>query len=105
MFKQLCSWDNSGFFSGPPGTGKTSLCKGLAQKLCIRLSDRFSYGQLIEINSHSLFSKWFSEVIINYLILTVSYCISYCFWSVFRWLQQTLAFVHYGQHLRFVAHT
>ena len=23
---------------------------------------RFSYGQLIEINSHSLFSKWFSEV-------------------------------------------
>ncbi len=26
---------------GPPGTGKTSLCKGLAQKLAIRLSDRF----------------------------------------------------------------
>ncbi len=25
---------------GPPGTGKTSLCKGLAQKLAIRLSDR-----------------------------------------------------------------
>ena len=23
---------------------------------------RYSYGQLIEINSHSLFSKWFSEV-------------------------------------------
>lgn len=22
---------------------------------------RYSYGQLIEINSHSLFSKWFSE--------------------------------------------
>ncbi|WAR11323.1 PCH2-like protein [Mya arenaria] len=45
----------------PPGTGKTSLCKALAQKLCIRLSDRFTYGQLVEINSHSLFSKWFSE--------------------------------------------
>ena len=23
---------------------------------------RYAYGQLVEINSHSLFSKWFSEV-------------------------------------------
>ena len=46
---------------GPPGTGKTSLCKALAQKLAIRFSDRYKSAQLLEINSHSLFSKWFSE--------------------------------------------
>ena len=57
---------------GLPGSGKTSLCKALAQKLTVELvsipaedltdSDPlYTYGQLIEINCHSLFSKWFSE--------------------------------------------
>jgi hypothetical protein len=35
--------------------------QGLAQKIAIRLGSRFDAGQFVEINAHSLFSKWFSE--------------------------------------------
>jgi SpoVK/Ycf46/Vps4 family AAA+-type ATPase len=43
------------------GTGKTSLCKALAQKVSIRNATRFHSTLLFEVNAHSLFSKWFSE--------------------------------------------
>eukprot|EP01094_Clydonella_sp_ATCC50884_P001663 TRINITY_DN1124_c0_g1_i1.p1 TRINITY_DN1124_c0_g1~~TRINITY_DN1124_c0_g1_i1.p1 ORF type:complete len:432 (-),score=92.61 TRINITY_DN1124_c0_g1_i1:902-2197(-) len=46
---------------GPPGTGKTSLCHAVSQKLAIRFADRYPHVELVEVNAHSLFSKWFSE--------------------------------------------
>ncbi|CAF1023478.1 unnamed protein product [Didymodactylos carnosus] len=46
---------------GPPGCGKTSLCKGLAQKVSIRMKELFKKFYFYEMNAGNLFSKWFSE--------------------------------------------
>lgn len=58
----VVNWNRVLMLYGPPGTGKTTLCRALAHKLSIQMRHIYtSGGYLLEIKSHSLFSKWFSE--------------------------------------------
>ncbi|KAK1143441.1 cytochrome c1 [Aspergillus melleus] len=55
------SWNRLILLWGPPGTGKTSFCRGLSQKLAIRLGKHYPRSKLVELNAHSLGSKFFGE--------------------------------------------
>lgn len=44
-----------------PGTGKTSLCRALAQQISIRLKNIYPTSKLVELDAHSLLSRYFSE--------------------------------------------
>lgn len=71
------NWNRLVLLWGPPGTGKTSFwyvhwpyiarqfltssSRGLSQKLAIRLGKHYPRSKLIEINAHTLGSKFFGE--------------------------------------------